>query len=62
MYQVSYLARCPPNYYLSKELSLRVSLGHKLAIYLILYLAYPRLVSRLIKLVWLSFDLGYSLP
>jgi len=42
VYQVSYLARCPPSCYLSKELSLRVSLGHRLAIYLILVSSLPR--------------------
>ena len=34
MYEVSFLARCPPNCYLSKELNLRVSLSYCLAIYL----------------------------
>ena len=57
MFQVSYLARCPPSCYLSKELNLRVSLGHRLAIYLTYLYGLPRLVSWLIKLVWLSLDL-----
>ena len=48
--------------YLSKIQNLCVSLGHCLAIYLTYLSGLPRLVSRSIKLVWLSIDLRYSLP
>ena len=60
---MSYLAHCPPSSYLSKELSLCVSLGHWLAIYFILVSGLPpsKLVGWLTSTVIIRFTILFTI-